>query len=603
MIKKTISNISNNLIKSIVFSTIAIVIICIIIAINSYHDLTSSLTKNLIKSLEDKAIENARVVSQNYKSLLLSAQLIASCHEVKTMDWERQKKYLLTLTDIVDASRFQVIDSKGFLRSTSGGTLDVSHREYFKKALSGNTVITDPFQSNLENKMVVVCATPIKNDKEEIVGVLTSTLDYTVLSKFSNNIKIKDTGYAFIINKEGVTIAHPNAELVFNQDNDFINVKRSPILQQLVDIEKKMINGKTGYGYYKYYDKDNNLIDKVATFAPISGTNWSLAVTVPQNELFSEVYSLRNKSIFLISILMILFILFSYLVAKHISEHKKINLLEKDIFESSKLLDQAVEMDKIRTEFFMNITHELRTPLNVIISTLQLFDLYINNNSLLDKNNTNKNLKIMKLNCFRLLRLVNNLIDSSRIDAGFFEIHMQNCNIINLIEKTCISVIDYTNIKKLSFTFTTDINEKTIACDPYMIERIILNLLSNAIKFTDPGGKIHVRTYTKQNNIFISVKDTGIGISIENQKQIFERFRQVDKSLTRKNEGSGIGLSIVKSIVNMHGGSISVISDNITGSEFIVKLPIRTVTIEETTFNNNYVKNELVDLEFSDIYF
>ena len=111
--------------------------------------------------------------------------------------------------------------------------------------------------------------------------------------------------------------------------------------------------------------------------------------------------------------------------------------------------------------------------------------------------------------------------------------------------------------------FDTDIEEKNICCDPDQIERIMHNLISNAIKFTKPGGRISIYIKDKGNSVVIGVKDTGIGIPKEKQHIIFERFRQIDKSLTREHEGSGIGLSLVKSLVELHKGNISLISDGL----------------------------------------
>ena len=133
----------------------------------------------------------------------------------------------------------------------------------------------------------------------------------------------------------------------------------------------------------------------------------------------------------------------------------------------------------------------------------------------------------------------------------------------------------------------------------------MLNLLSNAIKYTDPNGCINVNIDTTDTNVIISVKDTGIGISKENQSIIFERFMQVDDILTRKCEGSGIGLSLVKSLVEMHGGKIAVYSVEDVGSEFTFTLPktvIPNSTIIYKLDDTSHSKVEKCNIEFSDIY-
>ena len=287
---------------------------------------------------------------------------------------------------------------------------------------------------------------------------------------------------------------------------------------------------------------------------------------------------------------------------RDITDRKNSEELKIAIEENEKRLADAKEYDKVKNEFFANISHEFKTPLNVILGTLHLLAIH-NENSSNDK--MNKYLSIMKQNCYRLLRLVSNLIDITKIDAGYFDIKMGSHDIVGIVEDIALSVADYIQEKEIELEFNTDVDEKTINCDPDQIERIMLNLISNAIKFTKPGGKINVSVYDNGSSVIIRVKDTGIGIDEDEQKTIFERFRQVDKSLTRNHEGSGIGLSLVKSLVEMHGGTISLISKPEQGSIFIIELPVN----EDAVYYNEKVSIaeaghiERIKVEFSDIYY
>lgn len=290
-------------------------------------------------------------------------------------------------------------------------------------------------------------------------------------------------------------------------------------------------------------------------------------------------------------------------VVQDISECKKAEELREKIVENNKLLCEAREFDKIKTEFFANISHELRTPLNVILGALQL--LMSSRNVELSKEKSTGYLNSIKQNCFRLLRLVNNLIDITKMDSGYFEIHSSNHNIVSVVEDISLSVVPYVENKLINLIFDTDIEEKIISCDPDKIERIILNLISNSIKFTNPGGNIFINIYDRDTSVFISVKDTGIGIPEDKMSIIFERFRQVDKSLTRNHEGSGIGLSLVKSLVEMHRGEISVKSTYGEGSEFIIRLPVVLAEDDKSIVLNNthtVTSVERINIEFSDIY-
>lgn len=255
---------------------------------------------------------------------------------------------------------------------------------------------------------------------------------------------------------------------------------------------------------------------------------------------------------------------------------------------------------KEQEEFFTNTSHELRTPLNVIFSAIQMIEMYSKNNC----NEQQKFVKIIKQNCYRLMRLINNIIDLSKIEAGYLEPHPVNLNIVDLVENITMSVLEYTRSKNVDIIFDTNIEEKIIACDPDMIERIILNLLSNAIKFTGPDDKIYVTVKYKKDRIYISVKDTGCGIPEDKLGIIFDRFRQADGSFSKSHQGSGIGLSLVKKLVELHGGNISVKSKPGLGSEFIVELPEKHISNDEKekknyNFNDN---SDILSIEFSDIY-
>lgn len=293
-------------------------------------------------------------------------------------------------------------------------------------------------------------------------------------------------------------------------------------------------------------------------------------------------------------------------MAVDITAHRKMEEFKLQASESIKQLNEVVEMDKLKTEFFSNLSHELRTPLNVILGSLQLVDMYNTNtlDPLMEK--TKKYHKIMRQNCYRLLRLVNNLVDLNKLDDGYMYMNMENHDIAGILSKIAVSVSDYIENKGISFEYFSKTEAKIIACDPDKLERIILNLLSNAIKFTDIGGKIIFNVWDEDDRIFISVKDSGIGIPKEKQEMVFKRFVQIDKSLSRNHNGSGIGLSLSKSLVELHGGKINLISDEGMGCEFIIELPINELTIlemanKESQYSSNN-KIEAINIEFSDIY-
>ncbi len=292
---------------------------------------------------------------------------------------------------------------------------------------------------------------------------------------------------------------------------------------------------------------------------------------------------------------------------KDITRKKEIEELEKEVEIKERLLEEAEKYDYMKDQFLATISHELKTPLNIILGIVQIVDnYYYGNGEKPDIEKLKNYTKISKQNCYRLLKLINNIIDITKINSGFMNLNLKNYNIVNVIEEISLSIVSYVETKGITLIFDTEIEEKIIAVDATQIERIMLNLFSNSIKFTEKGGKIEVNIYDKGNSVLISVKDSGIGIPDNMQEKIFDRFRQVDSSLSRKAEGSGIGLSLVKSIIELHNGNISLISKVGIGSEFIIELPVfklpENIEIEniENIPNNSNV--EKISIEFSDIY-
>ena len=219
-----------------------------------------------------------------------------------------------------------------------------------------------------------------------------------------------------------------------------------------------------------------------------------------------------------------------------------------------KELNENLSMESMRNEFFANLSHEFKTPLNIILGTMQLINKNIENDNITYNENFNlrKYNNVIKQNSYRLLKLLNNLIDITRIDAGYYNIKMYNYNIVEIIEDITMSITQYAQQRGIKLIFDTEEEDIIIGCDPEKIERIILNLLSNAIKYTDPGGEIKVSITSSEEKVFVSVKDNGVGISERSISKIFERFAQDSTSFSRRCEGSGIGLSLVKSLVDMH---------------------------------------------------
>ena len=268
------------------------------------------------------------------------------------------------------------------------------------------------------------------------------------------------------------------------------------------------------------------------------------------------------------------------------------------------LYNHALGLDKNKTDFFTGIAHELKTPVSVILGASQLICI---KTELQPDNNTYllKNLKIIRTNCYRLMRLVNNLLDFSRADAGFLKFNPVICNLSDTVRDIMQSVIPFAQQKHITMEFDALNPEIVTEIDPEKFERIILNLLSNAIKFTPEGGKISVKITNQENKALISVKDTGIGIPKEKQEEIFSKYVQAGYLTSSEHEGSGIGLWIVKAFVELHKGNISLTSEPMKGSEFTIELPVKIAESVGSCLDSQSVRRDklaqAVNMEFTAI--
>ena len=269
-------------------------------------------------------------------------------------------------------------------------------------------------------------------------------------------------------------------------------------------------------------------------------------------------------------------------------------------------LEAIIELESIKTDFFNNISHEFRTPVNVILSIVQLLNTYIKEENInIDNDKYREYLSILKQNSYRLVRLVDNIIDTAKINNNSYNLKLENHNIVSMVENITMSTIEYVKDKKRNIIFDTDEEEVILACDQNIIEKIILNLISNAIKFSNINTDIEVKINTRLDlkKVFISIKNYGEVIEKYYREKVFGKFTQVDDLFIRRNEGCGVGLFLVRKFVEMHGGKIY-IDDIENATQLTFYLPIRTIDKE-------YVSNGIIDkkhiaekcnIEFSDIY-
>lgn len=411
---------------------------------------------------------------------------------------------------------------------------------------------------------------PIKKN-DDIVGWLETINDITEIKEAQEKIKEKDELFVDVLDRfhvPVVVINYPDLKI------KYINMYGKELINKIrgKDLSLNEIHGKTLLGF------DNNLINNII-----------------HRYRQKEFFDLKQLDIKLCDGSIKTLKFNETLLYDDNNEIKTIVIAGVDITEELKFL-------KAKDQFFSVISHELRSPANIIIAASQLLltDRYRKELKL----NAVGHIEKVQINSYRLLRLINNFLDIQKSEAGYLKLNMVNFDIVTFSEELTDSITHLTDSKGIQVIFDTEFEKKIIAMDIEKYERILLNLLSNATKFTPEGGKILVNIFQEKNKICISVKDTGIGIAKEQTKKIFDRFTRVDSSLSRVGEGTGLGLNLVKILIEKMGGTIKVNSIEGEGTEFIVSLPNEKIENKEhSTFKKT--KNELkhiTNIEFSDIY-
>lgn len=426
-----------------------------------------------------------------------------------------------------------------------------------------------------DDEWISVFIHPMYDNERNIIGTYGFKIYDYVNSKTPIGIENRNKMLEIIVDNLPIPI--------FYKDKHGVYLYCNEAFDELIELDRDNIIGKKDYDLNideervkMYKDADNKVIKhKVTTVDELyverkSGDKYIEITKVP-------LWDYRKKVIGVIGIV--------------------IDLTQKKATE--------IELEKLRLDFFSNLTHEFRTPLNLIFSSVQLIDQSISNIKKGDVNVLIRYLRIIEQNGMRLLKLVNNLIDSTRIDSGCLDYNPQNKDIVAFVENICESVVEFSHSQNIDLIFDTDQEEKIISFDSDKMERIVLNLLSNAIKYNKENGRIDVEIKCNEDYIDINVRDTGVGIPSDKIGDVFEKFKQVDNRLTKISEGSGIGLSIVKSLVALHNGMVDVSSKVGVGTEFKVKIPNKLQRFEGNKYlirNESINMNKKIQIEFSDIY-
>lgn len=504
------------------------------------------------------------------------------------------KIYCMKEEDIIGKTDFQIIDTY---------TAEANKKQEME-AMNLNKPIT--YEEVLHGKELLILETskiPLYNDNGEIMGVIGISRDITnkkviEQKKLESEERLRQMAESI---EEAFWLSTDSEMLYISHGFERIWERSCKIVYDEISNFRKFIYEEDKEKVFRALQGENYLIhgnfnEKYRIVKPDGTLRW----------VWERSFPIRNEKGEIVRRAGIAEDITTLKIAEEVVARTREEMIRVELQRKSMELNQLAELEKLRTDFFANLSHELRTPINLILAALKMIEL---NEKDIDEDTATsiKYFKIIKQNSYRLMRLINNLIDVTRLDAGFLTLNPSNNDIIGILRSITLSVAEYAKSKQISLDFKTDVEELIIKCDPDKIERILLNLLSNAIKFSKPGGRVEIVLNVVKKQLYIYVKDTGIGIPEDKLTMIFERFKQVDSRFTKDSEGSGIGLSLVKSLVKMHGGTISVHSTLGCGTQFLIKLPIKKMKESPNSKTNVYdetedSRTERIRMEFSDIY-
>ena len=407
----------------------------------------------------------------------------------------------------------------------------------------------------INGRIVELVTTNIKLNAEDLL--ISIVIDITELENTIMNIEQSEKTYKLLLQTlpEGIVIVNPTTKKHIYRNEASIRMLKTIGLEKLNESIKTYLK-EENYGNFRRFT-----IDK------LNNVDISLAI-VKREEEGSLIVVFRMLD----------------------CEFKSIQL-EKE-------LNRIKEKNKFKTEFLSNVAYDIKKPINKIFETNNNL---IENKGKYNSENINNHTRLVKQNCYRLIRLLNNIEYVSRIDNGTCTLELRKCDIVKLLENIVKISKTYTDKKGIDISFKSEVNKKILSLDIDKVEKIILNILSNAIKFTDTGGRIDINLYMENEQVCISIKDTGIGIPKDKTEVIFENFEQLDTTLSRGCEGTGMGLSVVKKLANLNNIKINVGSELNKGSEFIITLPNNIVS-KNIKLQDKFAQDEKIDIEFSDIY-
>jgi signal transduction histidine kinase len=528
-----------------------------------------------------------------------------------TPDYKNEFRKLLSVAPPI--TELVAFDSDGVkqaqasrVRAVFPAEKDYSKSVSFLGAKQGRTFF-GPVYFVRDSEPYMTVAVPIERFAGDIIGVLQAEVNLRFIRDVVSAIKVGKTGYAYVVTRSGELFAHPDITLVLQR----LNVSQ---LEQVRNAFSHSAEAHMAKGLVAYNLRGERVF---SSYAPIPGLDWAVFVELPMKEAYAPLYASMVRTSGLLFVGLGMALLAGFLVARRVVRPLKslregverigsgnlmyriklktadefevvaeeFNKMATDLQDSYTRLEQKVsdrtaeliianeklkDLDKLKSDFVSNVSHELRTPLTAIKGSVDnMLDGLTGD---LNEKQTRYLVRV-KSSADRLARLINDLLDLSRVEAGI-KLKRTNLSLPTVAREVTENLGPLASEKQISFELTCSDSNLVAWADRDRITEVLTNLVGNAIKFTPTRGKVTVSLSRNGANwAKISVADTGPGISADEASRIFDKFYQVSHPEQRKAKGTGLGLSIAKALVEMHGGKIWLESEAGKGSIFFFTLP------------------------------
>lgn len=518
----------------------------------------------------------------------------------RSFQLEDQEDFLIAITDDEDEVVI-FLKETGYVLTMNGvgRYIDIPTTTLIK--LQQNQRVTQTINIGIDSDkriyyMSVIPTQPftINGDEFKAIGLLSEESGFDSLLGID---AYNGEAQLFSIDENGIVVYTniENEEYIYNYSLMKRMLTNGIIKQEQYDsINAKIKSGISGVELIEIEDELYYF-----SFLPLESSNNDLICIVPvsvQSSSFIEYQQLARRLVAItIFILSVLGILLTNFIAKNAKAMERVKFEEeKRIIQEETM--KALEVEKNRanqanlakSRFLSSISHDIRTPMNAIIGYTNLAIDYFN-----DQNKLQDYLEKIKISSDHLLSLINDVLDMSRIESGQMKLKEEPFSLLQIIDELKNIFISTVKEKDLSIKIELiDVVHEYIICDKMRISQIFINIVSNAIKYTNPKGIITIKVIEEPSNddtmasFKFSIKDTGIGMTDEFKKNIFEPFAREDRLSLSRIEGTGLGMSITKKIIDLMNGTIKVNSTLGVGSEFIVSLRLKIANDYKTNIEN-----------------